>query len=116
MPIGIKDLRASFVTVALANGKTETWVTDRTGHKSSEMVARYRRKARAAAELDLGTYKPLDELLFGTRRNPEKESSDDDRPSGAEHENQSRAGRVPQAVRTRSWPHPRPGLSAQIPQ
>ncbi len=32
------DLRGSFVTLALACGKTEAWVTDRTGHKSSAMI------------------------------------------------------------------------------
>jgi integrase len=32
------DLRGSFVTLALANGRTEAWVTDRTGHRSSQMI------------------------------------------------------------------------------
>src|SRR4029077_18378268 len=40
------DLRATFVTVALATGKTETWVSDRTGHDGHSMIERYRRKAR----------------------------------------------------------------------
>jgi len=31
-PLRVHDLRATFVTVSLANGKTETWVADRTGH------------------------------------------------------------------------------------
>jgi hypothetical protein len=42
------------VTLALACGRTEAWVTDRTGHKSSAMIARYKRSARFAAELKLG--------------------------------------------------------------
>ena len=41
-PIRIHDLRATFVTLALATGRTETWVADRTGHKSSAMINRYR--------------------------------------------------------------------------
>lgn len=53
------DLRATFVTVHLATGKTETWVADRTGHKSSTMIARYRRLARAQADLDEGELTPL---------------------------------------------------------
>jgi integrase len=57
------DLRASFVTLALANGRTETWVADRTGHKSSDMINRYRRAARTAAELALGWLRPLDACL-----------------------------------------------------
>lgn len=69
-PIVVHDLRATFVTVALANGKTETWVQDRTGHKSTLMIARYRRDARALAELDLGPLSALDEVLVW-RENPQ---------------------------------------------
>ena len=57
------DLRGSFVTLALANGRTEAWVTDRTGHRSSEMIYRYKRAARTAAELALGWFAPLDEAI-----------------------------------------------------
>ena len=58
-PIRAHDLRATFVTVSLATGKTEAWVTDRTGHKSSQMVAKYRRAARSVAELGLGGFRRL---------------------------------------------------------
>jgi integrase len=57
------DLRATFVTVHLAVGKTETWVADRTGHKSSAMIARYRRVARSQADLDEGELTPLADAL-----------------------------------------------------
>ena len=50
---------ATFVTVSLANGKTEAWIGDRTGHRSSTMINRYRRQARTHRELDLGELKPL---------------------------------------------------------
>ncbi len=63
MPIRLHDLRATFVTVSLANGKTEQWVTDRTGHRSSQMLALYTRQARTWAELGLGALQPLDALL-----------------------------------------------------
>lgn len=63
MPVRVHDLRATFVTTSLATGKTETWVMDRTGHKSSTMIARYRRAARLHAELRLGTLRPLDEAI-----------------------------------------------------
>lgn len=53
------DLRATFTTLSLANGKSETWVADRTGHRSSAMINRYRRAARSAMELGLGTLAPL---------------------------------------------------------
>jgi integrase len=52
-PLRAHDLRATFVTLALAANKTETWVCDRTGHHSSQMLNRYRRAARTAAELVL---------------------------------------------------------------
>ncbi len=48
------DLRGTFVTLALANGRSETWVADRTGHTTSAMINRYRQAARNAAEVKLG--------------------------------------------------------------
>lgn len=57
------DLRAGFVTVSLANGKTESWVTDRTGHRSSQMLSLYRRQARSHAEFNLEPYAPLDAAI-----------------------------------------------------
>jgi integrase len=63
MRLRAHDLRGTFVTLALANGKTETWVQDRTGHKSSTMINLYRRQARKAAELNLGALKPLHEAI-----------------------------------------------------
>jgi integrase len=61
--IRVHDLRATFVTLALAAGRSEAWVADRTGHKSSTMINRYRRAARTASELDLGSLSPLDEAI-----------------------------------------------------
>jgi integrase len=54
------SLRGTFITLSLANGKTETWVQDRTGHTSTIMINRYRRAARTAAELGLGPLTPMD--------------------------------------------------------
>jgi len=62
------DLRGTFVTLSLANGKTETWVADRTGHKSSTMINGYRRLARSARELGLGPLKPLDQAIPELRK------------------------------------------------
>ncbi len=62
-PIRIHDLRATFITIALANGRSESWVQDRTGHRSSIMVNRYRRAARKVAELHLGDLRPLLEAI-----------------------------------------------------
>jgi hypothetical protein len=61
----VHDLRGTFVTLSLANGKTETWVADRTGHQSSIMINRYRRAARTAAELGMGELRPLHLAVAG---------------------------------------------------
>jgi len=63
LPFRLHDLRGTFITLALANGRSETWVCDRTGHRSSTMVNRYRRQARTTAEVDLGWLAGLDEEL-----------------------------------------------------
>lgn len=62
-PIRLHDLRATFITIALANEKTETWVADRTGHRSSAMINRYRRAARLVAELGLGDLADMDRAI-----------------------------------------------------
>jgi len=64
-PIRAHDLRATFITTSLANGRTETWVSDRTGHRSSQMINLYRRQARSWAELHLGELVALNEALSG---------------------------------------------------
>ncbi|MBN2196406.1 MAG: tyrosine-type recombinase/integrase [Polyangiaceae bacterium] len=63
LPLRAHDLRATFVTLALANGRTETWVMQRTGHKTYGMLARYRRDARTLEELRVGWLAPLHEAI-----------------------------------------------------
>ncbi len=70
LPIRVHDLRATFVTVSLATGKTEAWVSDRTGHKSSVMINRYRRAARQWGEIGLGPLLPLDVAIPELRTPP----------------------------------------------
>ena len=72
LPVRVHDLRATCVTLSLANGKTESWVADRTGHRSSVMLNRYRRAARTAAGLGLGSLLPLVDAIpeFGTPAGP----------------------------------------------
>jgi hypothetical protein len=50
-------------TLGLAAGRTEAWIADRTGHRSTAMINRYRRAARTAAELGLGEPMPLDAAI-----------------------------------------------------
>jgi hypothetical protein len=61
-PLRLHDLRASFVTIAFANGRDERWIRDRTGHRSGALE-RYRRVARTVEELDLGDWVSLDEAI-----------------------------------------------------
>lgn len=44
----------------LLNGKSEAWGQDRTGHKLSTMIAKYRRTARMAAEVGMGPFVRMD--------------------------------------------------------
>jgi integrase len=63
IPLRLHDMRATFATCAFANGKSEAWITDRTGHKSSTQLYNYKRTARTWAELNLGTLAALDEAI-----------------------------------------------------
>jgi integrase len=65
------DLRGTFVTIHLANGKSESWIADRTGHRSSDMIARYKRKARTFEELRVGELVPLNEAIPELRSPPQ---------------------------------------------
>jgi hypothetical protein len=63
MRLRVHDLRGVFVTVNLANGRSEAWISDRTGHRSSQMINRYRRLARTFEELNSGELAALDEAI-----------------------------------------------------
>ncbi len=62
-PTAIHALRALFVTEALARGMSEAWVTDRTGHRSSNMLRVYQRPARTFREARMPFLGELDALL-----------------------------------------------------
>ncbi len=62
-PIRVHDLRATAITLWLAAGKNERYCTDRSGHSSSQMLAKYARAARTAAEIGLGELTPLADAL-----------------------------------------------------
>ena len=71
MQVRAYDLRATFVTVSLANGKSETWVSDRTGHRSSDMIRRYKRMARSTKEANLGELKPMMDAIPELSEDPD---------------------------------------------
>jgi integrase len=60
IPTRLHDLRGLFVTSALATGRSEAWVSERTGHKSSAMIARYRRRASTWQQAKHGALIALD--------------------------------------------------------
>lgn len=69
------DLRATFITLALANGRSEAWVMARTGHRSSSMLNKYRRPAMLASEATLGELQPMASVLrVPTRKGPRRRS------------------------------------------
>ena len=55
------NLRATIVTISLANGRTSDGVADRTGQKSTGQIATYKRAARMVEEVDLGPLAALDQ-------------------------------------------------------
>jgi integrase len=61
-PVRLHDLRASMVSIALANGRPEEQIRRRTGHTSSALE-RYRRVAGTLQELTLGDWTPLDQAI-----------------------------------------------------
>lgn len=83
-PVRVHDLRASFVTINLALGKSEAWISDRTGHTTSGMIVEYRRAARTWAELSLGAFGPLDESIPELSGNggPKGDGTPHERPTG----------------------------------
>ena len=57
---------ATFVTLALAAGRSEAWVSEGPGRRSSVMIQGYRRAARTAAELELGQLAPMADAVSWT--------------------------------------------------
>lgn len=82
--IRLHDLRATFITISLANGRSESWVADRTGHRSSTMINTYRRTARMAEELGLGELRRLDAAIpeLGAETGDEVSDASDEEPPG----------------------------------
>lgn len=114
MAIRLHDTRATFITLALANGKTESWVQDRTGHRSSDMINRYRRVARTAAELGLGECTPLDEAIPEFAGRKEERAAEKAPARGSGGRAASRNGLVSRALvhvggpERNYYPHPLP--------
>lgn len=58
--LGAHDMRVAFITLSLAREQPEEWIRKRTGHTSSEMIARYLEDAETLAEArKMGWFTPL---------------------------------------------------------
>ncbi|HEY3235879.1 MAG TPA: tyrosine-type recombinase/integrase [Polyangiaceae bacterium] len=55
---GTHGFRHSFTTRSLANGKTDDWVRQRTGHTTDQLLT-YREPSKSLTELNLGEVQPL---------------------------------------------------------
>ena len=62
-PLRFHDLRSTFVTWAKRAGKGDGWISDRTGHHSPTMLARYTRAARTLADLAIEPFPDLTNAL-----------------------------------------------------
>ena len=67
LPIRIHDLRSTFVTVSMATGRPDTWIRDRTAHRTVSMLDKYRRAARTFEELNAGPLAPMLDAVAGLR-------------------------------------------------
>ena len=59
MRVRAHDMRGMFVTYSLAAGRSEAWVSARTGHTTSAMISRYRKVCDTVTELGVGALVPM---------------------------------------------------------
>jgi hypothetical protein len=56
-PLRFHDLRSTFCTWARREGKSDTWISERTGHEpTGDMINRYDRGAQTLADLDYAPF------------------------------------------------------------
>lgn len=65
--ITVHDLRGTFVTIALACGRSLPWIMRRTGHTRTEMIDRYQRAVDFAVEHEMTWFSDLDVGLKGAQ-------------------------------------------------
>ncbi len=76
LAFGTHGFRHSFTTRSLANGKSDDWVRQRTGHTTDQLLT-YREAAKALEELDMGDLLPLVEAIPELRKVSKKQSASD---------------------------------------
>jgi integrase len=62
-PLRFHDLRATFVTWSMRQGRGDGWISDRTGHLTPEMRGRYARAARVLADLRYEPFPSLEKAI-----------------------------------------------------
>ena len=62
-PIRFHDLRATFTTWALRQGRGKFWIQDRTGHITDSQLERYARQARTLADLKLDPFPDISDAI-----------------------------------------------------
>ena len=62
-PLRFHDLRATFNTWAKRAGKSDGWISDRTGHLTPEMIQRYTRAARTLEDLRIEPFPELTGMI-----------------------------------------------------
>lgn len=62
-PLRFHDLRATFVTWAMREGRGDGWISDRTGHLTPEMRSRYARAARMLSDLNYAPFPNLADAI-----------------------------------------------------
>jgi hypothetical protein len=98
--VRVHDLRALFVTVSIAQGRTEHWIRDRTAHRTLTMIDTYRRQARLFAELNLGDLVALDEAIPELRKpvgGPSDGNSKDGERKGSDATRAAKSATLPAA-------------------
>jgi integrase len=76
LAFGTHGFRHSFTTRSLANGKSDDWVRQRTGHTTDQLLT-YRESAKALEELDMGDLVPLVDAIPELRRASRQLSADE---------------------------------------
>lgn len=62
-PLRFHDLRATFVTWAIREGRGDGWISDRTGHLTPSMRTRYTRAARTLQDLNYLPFPDISKVI-----------------------------------------------------
>jgi len=81
-PLRFHDTRATFVTWAKRAGKSDAWISERTGHLTKAMIERYTRPAQTLADLEYEPFPALDGLVRALEAARESSTNRPQAPKG----------------------------------